>query len=226
MTPLTQRVVKDWIRSRLRDVALGRAVTRLRGMTDGQIANIENLREFREAFGNRGFSGDCRFLAESAKRASRASVAILECGSGASTIVVGLLAARRGVRVLSLEQDVTWHRMVQRDLDRLGIPNVDLYHAPLRDFGEYDWYDIDLVQLPPRFDSALCDGPAFCRGWRTGLLPVLSDRRVQVDEILCDDADDPHAAAMLDFWKNRCGAAFETMKGAEGAIAVVHPRTL
>jgi len=226
ITRLSQKAVKDWIRSRLRDAALRRAVTRLRGMSDGQIANVENLREFRETFGNQGFSGDCRFLAESAKRASHASVAILECGSGASTIVMGLLAARRGIRVLSLEQDGSWYRMVQRDLDRLGIQNVDLYHAPLRDFGEYDWYDIDLVPLPPRFDSALCDGPAFCRGWRKGLLPVLADRHVQVDEILCDDADDPNAPAMLEFWKKRCGAVSETMKGADGAIAVVHPRAL
>lgn len=216
--------MKDWIRSRLRDAALRRAVSRLRRMTDGQIANAENLREVREAFGNQGFSGDCRFLAESAKRASQASAAILECGSGASTIVVGLLAARRGIRVLSLEQDGSWYRMVQRDLDRLRIPNVDLYHAPLRDFGEYDWYDIDKVPLPLRLDSALCDGPAFCRGWRSGLLPVLSERRVEVAEVLCDDADDPNAPAMLEFWRKRYGAVFEIMKGADGTIAVVRPK--
>ena len=225
MTRLSQRAVKDWIKSRLRDAALTRAVRRLQRMTDAQVANVDNLREFREAFGNQGFSGDCRFLAESARRASRASVAILECGSGASTIVVGLLAARRGVRVMSLEQDAEWYKMIRRDLDRLGISNVDLYHAPLRNFGEYDWYDIDRVTLPPRFDSALCDGPAFCRGWRRGLLPVLAERRTQIDEILCDDADDPNAAAMFDFWK-QYGAGFETMTAAEGAIAVVHPKTL
>jgi hypothetical protein len=195
-------------------------------MTDAQVANVDSLREFREAFGNQGFSGDCRFLAESAKRASSATVAVLECGSGASTIVVGLLAGRHAIRLMSLEQDSTWQKLVQRDLDRLKIKNVDLYHTPLRDFGEYDWYDVDRVPLPRRFDSALCDGPAFCRGWRRGLLPVLAERHVQIDEILCDDADDPNAAAMFDFWNNRCGAAFETMKGAEGAIAVVNPRTL
>jgi hypothetical protein len=193
-------------------------------MTDAQIVSLENLREFREAFGNEGFSGDCRFLAECAKRASQANTAILECGSGASTIVVGLLAARRGIRVTSLEQDASWQRMVQRELDRLGIPNVDLYHAPLRNFGEYDWYDIDNVPMPLQFGSVLCDGPAFCRGWRSGLLPVLSDRRVEVAEVLCDDADDPNAPAMFEFWRKRYGAVCEIMKGADGTIAVVHPK--
>jgi hypothetical protein len=193
-------------------------------MTDTQIASLENLREFRQAFGNSGFSGDCRFLAECARRASQATTAVLECGSGASTIVVGLLAARRGIRVTSLEQDAAWYDTVQRDLDRLGIRNVDLYCAPLRNFGEYDWYDIDRVPLPPRFDAALCDGPAFCRGWRSGLLPVLSDREVEVVEVLCDDADDPNAPTMIEFWKNRYGAVAEIMEGADGTIAVVRPK--
>ena len=66
---LVPKIVEHRIQRALRDAALRHAVARLRGMTDAQIASLDNLREFRQAFGNSGFSGDCRFLAECAKRA-------------------------------------------------------------------------------------------------------------------------------------------------------------
>jgi hypothetical protein len=53
---------------------------------------------------------------------------------------------------------------------------------------------------------------------------VLSDREVEVVEVLCDDADDPNAPTMIEFWKNRYGAVAEIMEGADGTIAVVRPK--
>ena len=223
ITRLIPSVAKESIRGWLRDIALRRAVSRLGDLSPAEVTQPQVLREFRAAFGNEGFSGDVRFLSEAAQRANRSDAPLLECGSGASTLLIGHLLARRGIRLVSLEQDAGWFQFIRRDLQRLGLSNVDVYHAPLSDQGDFDWYDVSSVSFPPRFETALCDGPAFCRGWRCGLLPMLVERGVQFDEILCDDADDAHAPAMFAFWEERFGIKAQLLDGADGAMAVVRP---
>ena len=65
---------------------------------------------------------------------------ILECGSGLTTLLVGVVAQRTGNSVWSLEHLSQWAERVQDDLDKYRIDAVNFYATPLNDYGEYDWY--------------------------------------------------------------------------------------
>ncbi|HTE44358.1 MAG TPA: hypothetical protein VK636_03850, partial [Gemmatimonadaceae bacterium] len=135
----------------------------------------------------------------------------------------GILAARHGSRVLTLEQDVGWYRAMSRDLRRLRLQSVDLHYAPLRDFGSFEWYDIDGVDIPSKLADVICDGPFAARGYRAGLLPVLIDRGIRFRDALCDDGDAREAPEMLEYWAEHCGAQYELRQGTDGILAVVTP---
>src|ERR1700730_14334375 len=76
------------------------------------------LSAFRRAWGNEGFSGDTRFLEECAVRLSTRRGTVLECGTGATTILAGVLAERNGFDVFCLEQDPGWAAKARRTLKR------------------------------------------------------------------------------------------------------------
>lgn len=215
--------VKRYVRARLRDRRLRAAVSRLRALPNEQLAMPVALREFREAFGNIGFVGDCEFLAAAARSALSSHGALMECGSGASTIVLALIAAKRGAQVISLEQDEEWFNSMTADLARLGIDNVTLYHAPLRDYGEYEWYDDGRISVPNQLGGVFCDGPFGARGYRVGLLPYLLRHNTAFDEILCDDGDSKESPSMIRYWEERCGATSTLVHGEQGSLVVVRP---
>lgn len=224
MKRLIPTPVKELIRSALRDRALRHATNRLRELPDERLGDPTVLMELRAAFGNLGFSGDCDFLSEVARRAAAVRGPVLECGSGVSTIVLGLLGARHGWRVISLEQDAEWHKRMQRDLRRLQIGSVDLRYAPLRDYGDYEWYDVNAVlPLPGRLEGVFCDGPFAAKGYRRGLLPTLTTNKIVFDEILCDDGDAKEAPSMLKYWTEECGASYELLHRSNGILIAVRP---
>jgi len=88
---------------------------------------------------------------------------VLECGSGLSTLVMGIAAQwaqeKRPRRVYSLECDLTWCERVHAWLDRYGIGNVKLIYAPLMPGTWGHWYGVDKLELPAFFDGVLVDGP-------------------------------------------------------------------
>src|SRR5690606_18084843 len=124
-------------------------------------------------------------------RATRGPV--LQCGAGLSTLLIGAVAQRMRLTVWTLEDDVAHASRVQGFLDRYGVRNVRLWVAPLRSYGEFDWYD------PPDFDSitgdfslVICDGPAGdTYGGRYGLVPVMGEKLAEDCTILVDDGARP-----------------------------------
>ncbi|MCK4783655.1 MAG: hypothetical protein KAV87_07895 [Desulfobacteraceae bacterium] len=216
-------VMKNFMKAAVRDYKLRRSVAFITGLPDEKIADPDELHKLRIAFGNIGFSGDHMYLCEVAKRVGKATGTVLECGSGVSTIIMGILAARHGTKVVSFEQDETYYGAIQHDLRILRIASVQVYHTPLCNYGSYDWYDIRSLDLPDHFEYVFCDGPAFCRGWRSGLVPALKERGIAIGEILCDDADDPHAPEMLLQWEEQYAMKTELISRREGILAVVSP---
>ena len=90
---------------------------------------------------------------EIARRAVVTRGPILECGSGLSTILLGLLAARRGVDVWSLEHIPEWHARVRSVLESVGIAAMRLHLTPLRSYGDFDWYRLPLASMPHAFSA-------------------------------------------------------------------------
>lgn len=186
------------------------------------------LEQLRRAWGNESFSADVTYVSEVVSHVSRCSAPVLECGSGLTTLVAGLVGERRNVTVLSLEQDREWADFVTQRLKKNGIHNVELRYAPLREYGGFVWYDVESVALPEYVELVLCDGPAVFEEWgeahaqwRYGVLPVLAGRGVKVDRILLDDATEPRAAGLLRRWRQEFGMGHTLIRATDGDCAVV-----
>jgi hypothetical protein len=76
---------------------LGRYVEALRAVADRDVDAPARLAGMRSAWGNDGWSADLEYLRAVADRMRGVTGPVLECGSGLTTIVMGVLAERRGV---------------------------------------------------------------------------------------------------------------------------------
>lgn len=207
-----------------RDVRLSRA---LRVLRETGSLSPEGLVELRSAWGNDGFACDVRFLGEVQRRLPAARGTVLECGTGATTLLAGVLAERHGFRVVSLEQDPAWATHVRHTLECERLTCVSIVEAPLRLDGDHAWYALDRTQLPDEVSLVICDGPFVARewgepvhsAWRYGVVPKLLEGRDA--EMLLDDFDDPRAPGVLDRWSQDFGATWSTIEDASGACGVV-----
>jgi len=182
---------------------LRRAIERIANLPLGAVPTPEMLTDLQAGWANDGFAARIDFLTEVATRAATTAGPILECGSGMTTLLMGLLAGRRGVQTYSLEHIEEWRARVLDAIQQFEIPNVEILLTPLRDFDGFSWYDAPLAELPNRFDLLICDGPpGETRGGRYGLLPVMRERLGKGAVILLDDTERSGEAEVLRRWMN------------------------
>src|SRR5437588_6636446 len=91
---------------------LRRAIERIGGLAAGEVPSAQMLIDLQAAWANDGFTARVDFLMEVAKQAAMTTGPILECGSGITTILMGLLAGKRGVNIYSLEHIGEWRARV------------------------------------------------------------------------------------------------------------------
>ena len=226
------RLALDALDRSRRSHALADAIKELRRQARARDSlEWQVIQDLHDAWGNPEFSADPSYLSEIARRMMAHSGPFLECGSGISTIIAGVIASERGKRVWTLEQDAAWGRYMNGMLKRFDAATVTLWHAPLRSYGEYVWFDLDGRSLPRTFTEVFCDGPAFLQGewpdpvlsdWRVGLIPVLQARGILFGEVLLDDADDPRCARMCELWHD-FGVATEIVATRYGPFVVARP---
>jgi hypothetical protein len=113
--------------------------------------------------------------------AKSAKGAVLETGSGLTTVIMGMT----GAKVHALEHSLFYYRKTKALLERYGLDNVRLYYAPLRE--ETDWYTVP-ASLPLSFDLLVCDGPPRLHGDRTALWRQVGDSIKDADWLI-DDVD-------------------------------------
>ena len=187
----------------------------------GQTPSPALLEELQEGWGNHGMAARTDYLAEVCRQGVRAERAILECGSGLTTLLLGLLAGRRGVPVWSLEHMPEWRTRVASALDKHEIPGVHLLLAPLEDYGTFTWYTPQ-EPLPANFDLVVCDGPpSDTNGGRYGMLPVMRGRVDERTIILLDDAERPSEHQVLTQWKHDAAVTIAVRETPSGAFALV-----
>src|SRR5258708_4569610 len=87
-----REVIKDALQAR----ALRKALMPLR--VNGHVVRDEMV-AIKVGWGNDGFVGDVRYLEETAKLLKSCRGAVLECGTGATTIIAGVLAEKYGFDV-------------------------------------------------------------------------------------------------------------------------------
>ena len=143
-------------------VALWRLRPRLTGRVDEELAY-----EIASAWGNADWAGRPDYLTAVLQADREQSGPVLECGSGASTI----LLAATGRRFYSLEHDRFWARRARWGLRAAGLKGNVIYR-PLRDYGGYRWYDSDGLMQLPKLALIICDGPpGSTQGAATGCCP-------------------------------------------------------
>ncbi len=170
-------------------------------------------------WGNESWGALEEYLESCLAHALAANGPILECGSGLSTVMVGAIAKRRGVRHWALEHQPKWARKVQRCLDRYQLDSTVLCTTPLKDFGDFHWYDAPLQSMPESFALVVCDGPpGTTRGGRYGLVPIMRRRLKPGSVILLDDAGRQDEQDIASRWAAELGCRFEILGHAKPYI--------
>ena len=170
------------------------------------------LADLTYGWGNEGYSAGNEFLAACIASALVAKSAMLECGSGLTTIVLGIVAERRRLPLWTLEHLEEWAEPVRRRLAALRLPAVHLCAGPLTQYPEFDWYTPPLGAMPRAFDLVVCDGPpGATRGGRVGLVPVMRERLAPGAVILLDDASRSPERLIAERWARELHAHYDVV---------------
>lgn len=157
---------------------------------------------------NYDWSAKEEYLAACIGHALRTDGDTIECGSGLSTLLLGAIADRRGKRHIAIEHQEKWAVIIRSLLQRYKIRTSVVILAPLKSYGEFDWYDVPLDALPERFDLIICDGPpGSTKGGRYGMLPILGNR-LRGAVIMLDDAIRAEERSVARRWETETGASF------------------
>jgi len=91
---------------------------------------------------------------------------------------------------------------------------VILCTTPLKDYGDFCWYDAPLASMPASFSLVVCDGPpGATKGGRYGLVPVLGKRLSYGCVIMLDDAAREQELAIARRWEAELDA-FLKLRGS------------
>ena len=105
--------------------------------------------------------------------------------------------------VFALEQDRTWAEILSHRMRRYHVKNVHVLYAPLRDYGDFSWYEVPPELADQAFGLVICDGPTRkTRGGRYGLLPIMATNLLPGCEILLDDMGRPEEQEALASWES------------------------
>lgn len=174
----------------------------LRAVSKGQeAADPRLLTSLVRGWGN-SWSVQLEFLEAALREARQTSGPILECGSGLSTLLIGAVAQARGIQLWSLEHEPKWAARVQKYLRKYRIHSVTLCQAPIRSYGDFDWYSASSLQgIPSRISLVVCDGPpGGTRGGRYGLVPVMIEKLRPDCTILLDDGARQEEREIVERW--------------------------
>lgn len=214
--------LKRAAKQRLLEWKLKRAVAQVRSLPLGHVPSTQMLLALQAGWSNEGYAARTDYLQEVARIAATTSDPILECGSGLTTILVGLLAGRRGVRTYSLEHTSEWRGRINDTLRKLRIPQVEVSLAPLREYDGFSWYEAPLAQLPKGFGLVICDGPpGSTPGGRYGLMPVLGERIPPGCVILLDDTERDSEVEAMRRWSAETQMTILSHESPTGLFAVI-----
>jgi predicted O-methyltransferase YrrM len=212
--------VRKYVRGRRHAWECSRELRRgLRALERDPHGSEEVWSELANGWDNQRWSAGVEYLDAVGRASLEHEGPILECGSGLTTLVLATIARRTGSQVWTLEHDARCFEIVQARLRQFGL-QARLQLTPLRDYGSFDWYDVEPT-VHPSFSLVVCDGPPKrTRGGRFGLLPVLGDRLAPGCVILLDDASRAQEREVLARWAASRPLKYE-LRGASRPYAAV-----
>jgi predicted O-methyltransferase YrrM len=152
-----------------------------------------------------------RWLAEHV--VSRRPELVVECGSGASSLVLGYAVQKAGYgRVIALEHDAHYAEVTARRVADHGLQDaVEVRHAPLMpwtgpDEREQNWYDLTAVKDLNGIGLVFVDGPPAGTGplARYPAMPVLLSHCAEEVTFVLDDTIRPDEVEVSDRWMKEC----------------------
>ncbi len=218
---LTPSSIKAFLRKVEFHLLLISAILQVTVRDSGSVLNRRILTKLRRAWANMDWPATVECLEKMAWLVSRTQGPILECGSGLSTIILGLLVRKQGAEIWSLEHSPEWHARVNRMLRLYSFKNSKLCLTPLRNYEDFTWYSTPPERFPKDFRLVICDGPpGSTPGGRYGLLPVMGDYLAPDCVILFDDAARGGETDTLRQWEEEFGVKVN-MLGAERTFAII-----
>src|SRR5678815_1962694 len=174
---LVPRSIKRPVKEMLLRRQLRHAIKTIARLPVGESPSRSQLTDLITGWSNEGFSANLEYLEAVADHSVKTKGPVLECGSGVTTILMGILCGKRNIAVWSLEHYDEWRQRVSGVLADNDIAGVHVCAAPLIEYGEFVWYDPPLTKMPEAFSLVICDGPpGTTKGGRYGLLAVLDQR--------------------------------------------------
>jgi len=158
-----------------------------------------------------------------ARLSRRRPAQVLDVGSGLSTVVAAVAAARYGGRVVSLEHDAGHADRTRRLLESAGVrDSAEVVVAPLapraHPCGTGPWYD---GQPTGWFDFFVVDGPPLASGGRVAAFPALAGHRRGDWEMWLFDADRADERRCVESWSRRFRFACSFEAVDETGVAVL-----
>lgn len=185
----------------------------------GRVSNGALLLIFL-GWGNVFYTAGFFYLRRVAQATLRGEGPVLECGSGATTLVIATLAPLGARQVQVLEHDLHWHGYLSRCLELFALPGVELVHAPLKSFGEFSWYGTaSNFRFAAPIGLVVCDGPPTktTAGGRYGLLPLVQQHLHSQCTVLLDDTHRRSERRVLTLWQALARFRRRRLHGLVGA---------
>ena len=216
---------RQWMRRTYNTLKLDRAMRQFIADPAAAIRPGSGLlTDLIDAWGNAGWSANEDFLRVSVGHALETTDAILECGSGLSTLLLASVAKQRGLPYWALEHSANWSDKVRHHLNRHELAGARIWVSSLRDYAGYAWYDPPFHWMPKHFSLVICDGPpADTLGGRYGLVPVMKSTLGPGCTILLDDAVREQERAIARRWQAELGAEYSLLEGRSPLIRLVVP---
>ncbi len=201
--------IKDFLRPLFHRVLLGHAVRQIRSKQSNELT-LDDARLLIRGWSNPAWSITPELAVSLWKHALESNGPILECGSGISSILLGLALERSGREVFCLEHDSIWKGKIETTARRFQLKNVTVIYSALIDYGEFVWFERSPTLLAQKYSFIFCDGPpGATKGGRYGVLPVLLQALEYPCLILLDDASRPEEQKTLNRWSENYGVRYE-----------------
>ena len=215
---------RAFLKQSYRNVIFWKAIMQFQKNPEESIADTALISRLIYGWGNEGYSALEEYLLGCLQHVSECSGPILECGSGLSTILVGIVAQKKRATVWSLEHDSEWGKRVSKYLKKYRIDSVKLSVLPLKEYENFAWYAPPIDEMPKTFSLVLCDGPpGKTRGGRYGLLPIMKKRFHAGCIILLDDAAREEEQAIAARWANEFHSSVERFGSQKPYFRIILP---
>lgn len=155
--------------------------------------------------------------------------AILQCGAGLSTLVLGALchgSKTKGHQLWCLEHDRHWANTLRSWLTEYRVANTHVIHSRAQMFEGYAWYSVDTARLAKSYALVLCEGVRASPRGALGALRRLEGRLASSFVLLARDAGQAAELKLLKSWAEANDAKFVLVDRQEGFVKISRQATL